>query len=115
MHPTPPEYETGIAVGDLDPARPRPVDTPWGTMALFDLGGEIACVQAFCPHLEGPLFQGTVAAGQVTCPWHFWRFDLRTGARTDWLHTPMGGGARCGGQDRAGETRVTCARTAHSM
>jgi nitrite reductase/ring-hydroxylating ferredoxin subunit len=56
-------------------------------MALYVLGGEILCSQAFCPHLAGPLFQGTVsrtATGHaVTCPWHRWRFDLRHGARLD--------------------------------
>jgi nitrite reductase/ring-hydroxylating ferredoxin subunit len=75
------EFDTGLEPADLDPDRPRPVETPWGTMALFSSGEKVRCVQAFCPHLAGPLFQGTVAEGEVTCPWHGWRFDLGTGAR----------------------------------
>jgi nitrite reductase/ring-hydroxylating ferredoxin subunit len=73
------------------------LDTPWGTMALFVLAdataskSEVICTQAFCPHLEGPLFQGSVADGCVTCPWHFWRFDLRTGQRVTLLRIPMPG------------------------
>jgi len=74
-------FDTGIAPSALDPERPRFVDTPWGAMALYSVGGEVYCVQAFCPHLEGPLFQGTVAGTRVTCPWHAWTFDLRTGER----------------------------------
>jgi nitrite reductase/ring-hydroxylating ferredoxin subunit len=88
------EFHTGIAARALDPARPQPIDTPWGKMAIFDLGSEIVCVQAFCPHLDGPLFEGSVGGGEVTCPWHFWRFDLRTGRRTDMRTTPLGGVAR---------------------
>jgi nitrite reductase/ring-hydroxylating ferredoxin subunit len=60
-------------------------------MALFVVGEDVLCVQAFCPHLEGPLFQGSVAGGHVTCPWHYWRFDLRSGKRVGPLGLPMPG------------------------
>jgi len=82
---TPLEFDTGLALRDLDPERPRAVETPWGTMGLFCVGDEVLCAQAFCPHLQGPLFQGTLSGATVTCPWHRWRFDLRTGER---LHPP---------------------------
>jgi phenylpropionate dioxygenase-like ring-hydroxylating dioxygenase large terminal subunit len=37
-----------------------------------------------CPHLGGPLDAAAVdAAGVVTCPWHGYRFDVRTGRRVD--------------------------------
>jgi hypothetical protein len=32
-----------------------------------------------CPHLGGPLDDAPVEAGCVRCPWHGYRFDLRTG------------------------------------
>jgi nitrite reductase (NADH) small subunit len=32
-----------------------------------------------CPHAGGPLALGTVRGDQVVCPWHFFRFDLKTG------------------------------------
>jgi nitrite reductase/ring-hydroxylating ferredoxin subunit len=75
------EFDTGLGEADIDPERPRALETPFGTMALFSVAGEVLCVQAFCPHLEGPLFQGTVSGDTVTCPWHRWRYDLRTGER----------------------------------
>jgi len=87
------EFDTGLDANiDLD--RPRPIETPWGVMALFRIDGSVVCTQAFCPHLEGPLFQGSVAAGQVTCPWHLWRFDLKSGRRTDWKNPRTGQDAR---------------------
>lgn len=32
-----------------------------------------------CPHRGGPLHSGPVKDGVVSCPWHFWQFDLQTG------------------------------------
>ena len=84
-------FDTGLARSELDPERPRLVETPWGAMALFVEGGTVHCLQAFCPHLEGPLFQGSVSRGAVTCPWHYWRYELRTGQRVGPLGIPMPG------------------------
>ena len=33
-----------------------------------------------CPHAGGALSQGTQDGHQVTCPWHGWQFDVRTGS-----------------------------------
>ncbi len=33
-----------------------------------------------CPHMLGPLDDAPVVDGAVTCPWHGYRFDVRTGA-----------------------------------
>lgn len=81
--PTGAEHDTGLRAEDIDPERPRIVETPWGAMALYRRGGDVLCSQAFCPHLGGPLFQGTLWRETVTCPWHQWCFDLRTGERID--------------------------------
>jgi nitrite reductase/ring-hydroxylating ferredoxin subunit len=36
-----------------------------------------------CPHRDIPLSRGLVKDGMVTCPGHFWRFDVTTGERSD--------------------------------
>jgi nitrite reductase/ring-hydroxylating ferredoxin subunit len=77
------EFDTGLRREDLDPERPCPIETPWGSFAIYLVAGEILAAQSFCPHLEGPLFQGTLAGDTIVCPWHQWRFSLRTGARLD--------------------------------
>ncbi|MBK7878723.1 MAG: Rieske 2Fe-2S domain-containing protein [Planctomycetes bacterium] len=74
-------FDTGLRPADLDRARPRAVETPWGMLALYCVGDEILAAQAFCPHLEGPLFEGTLRADEIVCPWHQWRYSLRTGER----------------------------------
>lgn len=47
--------------------------------AVFDLDGELQVTDAACPHNGGPLARGLVRDGIVTCPLHWYRFELRTG------------------------------------
>lgn len=47
--------------------------------AVFDLDGELQVTDAGCPHNGGPLVDGVVRGGAVTCPLHRYCFDLRTG------------------------------------
>lgn len=49
---------------------------------LARVGGEVCAVSAVCSHAGGPLQEGEVRDGEVTCPWHGSRFDLRSGAVT---------------------------------
>lgn len=79
------EFDTLVRPEELDPQRARAVATPWGEYALYLVEGEVHCVQAFCPHLAGPLFQGTRFADTITCPWHHWRYCVRSGERLDGL------------------------------
>jgi nitrite reductase (NADH) small subunit len=48
-------------------------------IAVFRLRDRFAAIDAECPHKGGPLSDGLVAEGCVTCPLHGWRFDLETG------------------------------------
>lgn len=51
-------------------------------LALFRLDDEVYALENFCPHRGGPIGEGLVRDGQVTCPWHEWSFDIRTGLCT---------------------------------
>lgn len=50
-------------------------------LALF-LGadGAVHAVSNVCPHRGGPLAEGFVDDGVVSCPWHGWEFSLTSGA-----------------------------------
>ena len=52
-------------------------------LAVFRVGEEVFALDAICPHQGGPLAKGAVSEGAagciVTCPWHGWQFDLKTG------------------------------------
>lgn len=47
--------------------------TPDGVIRAFD---------AACPHLANPLRQGELDGCELTCPHHFYRYDLATGRNT---------------------------------
>jgi nitrite reductase (NADH) small subunit len=53
------------------------------TIALFNCDGTFLAMDDTCPHQGGPLGEGELAGTVVTCPWHEWRFDARTGVNTD--------------------------------
>jgi nitrite reductase/ring-hydroxylating ferredoxin subunit len=55
-------------------------------VAVFDLDGELVAVDDRCLHQGSSLFSGFVRAGIVTCPAHWWRYDLRTGQRVGAPH-----------------------------
>jgi nitrite reductase/ring-hydroxylating ferredoxin subunit len=68
-----------------DPNAPPPVmggkrvEIDGKPVAVFEMGGEIQAIDAVCPHEGGPLEQGMVEKGCVTCPWHNYRFILKSG------------------------------------
>jgi nitrite reductase (NADH) small subunit len=44
-----------------------------------NLRGELHALNGICPHRGGPLGQGWMNGESVVCPWHAWRFNLKTG------------------------------------
>ncbi len=48
-------------------------------VALFNLKGRIYALGNRCSHANGPLVEGAVEGGCVTCPYHGSRFDLASG------------------------------------
>jgi nitrite reductase (NADH) small subunit len=70
-----------------------PVTTPLGVVLRGeDETGRVCVVQTAdgplamldrCPHRDIRLSGGVVRDGLLTCPGHFWRFDLTDGHRTD--------------------------------
>jgi nitrite reductase (NADH) small subunit len=48
-------------------------------IALFNIDGQIYALENVCPHMGGPLGEGDIDQCTVTCPWHGWQFDVRSG------------------------------------
>jgi nitrite reductase/ring-hydroxylating ferredoxin subunit len=45
-------------------------------------GDRIVAFETRCPHRNGPLSFGKISGTEITCPWHFFRFDLISGVAT---------------------------------
>ena len=49
-------------------------------VALFRLDDGFHSIDNLCLHHAGPLCEGKIDADdEVTCPWHGWSYDIRTG------------------------------------
>lgn len=48
-------------------------------IALFNVDGNFYAIDNTCPHRGGPLGEGMLDDGIVTCPWHGWKFNVCTG------------------------------------
>jgi nitrite reductase/ring-hydroxylating ferredoxin subunit len=48
-------------------------------IAIFRHRGEWFAIDGICMHQGGPLARGKLGDGTVTCPWHGWMYELRTG------------------------------------
>jgi ferredoxin-nitrite reductase len=49
-------------------------------MAVFKTNGQLYGIQNICPHAGGQLCDGWIEGGEVVCPLHRYKFDLKTGA-----------------------------------
>ena len=49
-------------------------------LAVFLVEGRVHVIDNQCLHVGSPLDGGAVEGHDVLCPWHGWRYDLRTGA-----------------------------------
>jgi len=50
-------------------------------IAIFRNQGQLYAVEGLCAHHGGPLAQGIVNDGCVTCPWHGWQYRLSDGTQ----------------------------------
>ena len=49
-------------------------------IAVFNCDGTFYAIDNTCAHRGGPLGEGSLAGTTVTCPWHGWEYDVKTGA-----------------------------------
>ncbi len=49
-------------------------------VAVFRYEGKISAISNVCQHQNGPLGEGCIINGLVTCPWHGYQYDPVTGA-----------------------------------
>jgi len=73
-------------LGSIDAIRARaPFCFEWAgaRWRLVEIDGALHAHAATCPHWLGPLDDAPLADGAITCPWHGWRFDVRSGRALD--------------------------------
>ncbi len=64
--------ENAVAEYDLDGAK----------IAVVRSGEDVFAYPLRCPHMEEPLSNGFCDGATVTCSFHLWQWDMRTGEST---------------------------------
>ena len=67
------------AVADCPPGQARELVAGDRIVALFNVDGEFFALDGICPHQGGPLGKGRLNGCILTCPWHGWQYDVKTG------------------------------------
>jgi nitrite reductase (NADH) small subunit/3-phenylpropionate/trans-cinnamate dioxygenase ferredoxin subunit len=73
------EFLKVAKIGDLDPGKGLIVVVKGTRVALFNCDGVYYAIRNQCPHMGGDLGEGLLQGDVVTCPWHGWRFSVKTG------------------------------------
>jgi len=81
-----------IRVGRLDDlvaGQPTLVEAETTRLVLVRVGDTVYACHDTCSHQGGPLSEGRLSGTRLSCPWHGWMYDVRTG---ECLMPSRGGG-----------------------
>lgn len=74
-----PELIEIASTHDLAPGGVRACAIEGRVIALYHTASGFFATDNTCPHRGGPLAEGDLIGEEITCPWHLWSFDVRTG------------------------------------
>jgi len=74
------EFIDVCSVDEIPENRARIVTLGGERIAVFRYDGKISAISNVCQHQNGPLGEGCIIQGLVTCPWHGYQYDPATGA-----------------------------------
>ncbi len=74
------DWVLGARLGELQDGRGHTVTLPTGERAaIFRYGDKISAISNLCAHQNGPLGEGKIIDGCVTCPWHGYQYRPEDG------------------------------------
>jgi sulfoxide reductase heme-binding subunit YedZ len=73
-------YVDICAVEDIPEKRARIICLSGERVAIFKYDSKVSAVSNVCQHQNGPLGEGKIVDGCITCPWHGYQYLPETGA-----------------------------------
>jgi 3-phenylpropionate/trans-cinnamate dioxygenase ferredoxin component len=73
------EYVAVAQPEELTPGEGRVVEVNGNEVALFNLNGTFYAIDNVCVHQGGPLGEGVLEGEHVVCPWHRWKYNVKSG------------------------------------
>ena len=61
----------------------KQVDVDGKDVCVANVEGKYYAIGGICTHEGGPLAEGILEGYEVECPWHYSKFDIRTGKVTN--------------------------------
>ena len=74
------EYVKVAATADVAPGTGLVAEVNGQAIAVFNVDGTFYAMDNTCVHRGGPLGEGELEGEAVTCPWHGWQYNVKTGA-----------------------------------
>lgn len=76
------QYISVLKKEELSPGEGKTVIVNGRSVAIFNVEGAYYAIDNTCAHRGGPLGEGDLEGAIVTCPWHHWEYNVKTGVST---------------------------------
>ena len=73
------DFQTVARADEIEPGTLACVKVGEAELTLARIGDEFYATQGHCLHLQGPLCEGRLEGTVLSCPWHGWQYDVRSG------------------------------------
>lgn len=73
------EWHRAAEAGEVPEGGVKTCSVGGRLVALVHYEGRFSALDNRCPHMGGPLGQGTIEFGRLVCPWHGREYDPFTG------------------------------------
>jgi nitrite reductase/ring-hydroxylating ferredoxin subunit len=73
------EFVTVAKTTDVPPGTGTVAEVKDHAIAVFNVEGAFYAIDNTCVHRGGPLGEGELEGDTVTCPWHGWQYNVKTG------------------------------------
>ncbi len=77
------EWVTVAKTNDIADGEMMEADLDGKIIAIAHVGENFYAIAGECPHQGGPIAEGELDGDIVTCPWHNFRFDFKSGRTLD--------------------------------
>ncbi len=73
------QFEKACTVSVIEESRAKLVEIKGESIAIYKSEGKLYAVSNYCSHQGGPLSEGKVVDGCITCPWHGFQYQPEDG------------------------------------
>lgn len=75
------KFQRVAGCDELEDGKPFVVRFGREEVCVLRWDGQFLAFANNCPHMDAPMQWGYIEAGFIECPWHGYRYDLRSGRR----------------------------------